>query len=460
MNSVESIQRRNDAVASIAARIERLPITRYQILLLLIVGTAWFFDSIDLGSLTFVLGSIKSEFHLTSTQTGLLSSMSFVGMFFGASIAGVAADRFGRKSLFQISMLFWGFGSALCAVASDINMLTWARILIGFGMGMEFPIAQAIASEISPAKRRGFTIAILEGCWPLGFICAGVIAAVILTYANWRIVFLVEALPALFVFVVRRAIPESPRWLADNGLFNEAEIVMTKIEQRVVADLHGRPLPEPVPIANELPDERWYRTFGELWSKAYRKRTFMLWLVWFSAMLGYYGLTTWLATLLQLAGYSVTKSILYTVGISVAGLIGAGLAALAIEPLGRRWTCATLLIGGAVGCYLYGTAHDVIHLIVYGSIMQFCLFGMWSILYAYTPELYPTRARATGSGFASAVGRLGSLAGPVLVGAFVLPMFGQFGVFAFGAGAFGIAALAILIWGEETKGKTIEAIAN
>ena len=81
------------SVATIAARLERLPMTAYQRMLFLIIATAWFFDSIDLGSLTFVLGSIRSEFGLSAAQTGLLSSMSFAGMFLGAATAGIAADR-------------------------------------------------------------------------------------------------------------------------------------------------------------------------------------------------------------------------------------------------------------------------------------------------------------------------------------------------------------------------------
>src|ERR1035438_7616712 len=105
---------RAEAVGRIAARLERLPFTRYQFMLLAVIATAWFFDSIDLGAITFLLGPIRSEFHLTTTAAGLLSSISFLGMFFGAILAGMAADRFGRMSVFQISMLFWGAGSVLC----------------------------------------------------------------------------------------------------------------------------------------------------------------------------------------------------------------------------------------------------------------------------------------------------------------------------------------------------------
>src|SRR4030095_1085473 len=102
-------------VATIAARLERLAGTAYQRTLFLIIATAWFFDSIDLGSLTFVLGSIRSEFGLSAPQTGVLSSMSFVGMFLGAAVAGMAADRYGRRLVFQVSMIFWGQAASRAA---------------------------------------------------------------------------------------------------------------------------------------------------------------------------------------------------------------------------------------------------------------------------------------------------------------------------------------------------------
>src|SRR5690349_1500900 len=106
-------------VAGVAGRLERLPLTSYQRSIFLVIATAWFFDSMDLGALTFVLGSIRAEFGLSPAQAGLLSSMSFIGMFLGASTAGLLADRFGRTAVFQASMIFWGLGSILCGLAPD-----------------------------------------------------------------------------------------------------------------------------------------------------------------------------------------------------------------------------------------------------------------------------------------------------------------------------------------------------
>ncbi|AGW91416.1 MULTISPECIES: MFS transporter [Cupriavidus] len=448
--------------AGIAARLERLPMTGYQRSLFGIIATAWFFDSMDLGLMTFVLGSIKAEFGLSAAQAGLLASASFLGMFAGAASAGMLADRFGRKPVFQISMIFWGVGSLMCGLADSVTALMLYRVLLGFGMGMEFPIGLSMVSEIVPAKSRGKYVAILEGFWPIGFIAAGVLTYFLLPVIGWRGIFIALSVPAVFVFVVRRRVPESPRWLEEVGRDREADHIMANIEHHVQR-ASGKPLP-PVDDTFAPPQRRARKAlFAELWHGPYAKRTLMLWAVWFFALLGYYGLTTWLGALLQQAGYAVTKSVLYTVYISLAGIPGFLFSAWLLEKWGRKPTCALMLIGSALAAYAYGQAAvhrlPVEQLIAAGLCMQFFLFGMWSVLYAYTPELYPTRSRGTGSGFASSIGRVGSLAGPYLVGV-LLPVAGQGGVFTMGALSFAVAAVVVLLFGVETKGKALEEVSN
>jgi putative MFS transporter len=201
--------------------------------------------------------------------------------------------------------------------------------------------------------------------------------------------------------------------------------------------------------------------FKALWAPGYADRTIMIWSLWFFALLGYYGLTTWLGALLQQAGFPVTKSVFYILIISLAGVPGFLASAWLVEAWGRKPTCILMLLGSACTAYLYGgaavPAGDQTLLITYGLAMQFFLFGMWSVIYAYTPELYPTRCRATGGGFASSIGRLGSLIGPYVVGV-ILPITGQAGVFALGAGCFAIAALVVATLGIETKGRLLEEV--
>ena len=449
------------AATSIASRFERLPMTSYQTRLFLIIATAWFFDSMDLGMMTFVLGSIKAEFALSTASAGLLGSASFLGMLIGAATAGLLADRFGRRVVFQSSMVLWGVGSLLCATANDVNTLMLYRVLLGIGMGMEFPIGQAMLSEVVPTRQRGRYIALLEGFWPLGFICAGLLAYILLPAAGWRGLFIALAIPAIFVFVVRQFVPESPRWLESRGRRADADLVMGRIEEKVRKALGGGPLPEVDVTTSSVGCERGKVGFKALWSPGYAGRTVMVWSLWFFALLGYYGLTTWLGALLQQAGYPVTKSVFYTLVISLAGIPGFLTSAWLVEAWGRKPTTILMLLGSACMAYFYGgtagDAGDQTQLIVFGLGMQFFMFGMWSVIYAYTPELYPTRCRATGGGFASSIGRVGSLIGPYVVGV-ILPVAGQIGVFALGAGCFVTAAVIVAALGVETKGRVLEDI--
>src|SRR5262249_32040411 len=157
-------------------------------------------------------------------------------------------------------------GSLLCATASDSTMLMLYRVLLGVGMGMEFPIGQAMLSEIMPAKQRGRYIALLEGFWPLGFICAGLLAFFLLPTGGWRGVFFALAVPSVFVLIVRRYVPESPRWLEARGRHSDADLVMGRIEEKVRKAFGGRPLPEIVPSSVMIGSETGKFGFRALWS--------------------------------------------------------------------------------------------------------------------------------------------------------------------------------------------------
>lgn len=450
--------------ATAAARLERLPFSGYHKLIFLIIALAFFFDSVDLGTMTFVLGSIKKEFGLSSAQAGLVASSSFFGMTLGAAVAGLLADRFGRRPVFQWSMVLWGIASYLCSTAHDVNTLIVYRILLGFGMGMEFPIAQALLSEFVPSAQRGRMVALMDGFWPLGFITAGIVAYFVLPSLGWRSVFALLAIPAVFVLVVRRIVPESPRWLEHRGRLVDADRVVSDVEARVMRSTGLSSLPAPAQFAQPAQPASSHGRGGalrEIWSPAYRRRTTMVWLLWFFALLGFYGLTSWLGALLQQAGFAVTQSVFYTVLISLGGIPGFLSAAWLVERWGRKPTCIASLVGGGAMAFIYGQTAlhgaSIVLLIGTGLVMQFFLFAMWAALYTYTPELYGTGARATGSGFASAIGRIGSLIGPYVVGV-VLPLFGQGGVFTLGALSFAVAALAVWVLGIETKDASLEAL--
>lgn len=446
---------------SAADRLERLPICNYHRQLFLVIALAFFFDNLDLAMMAYLLGSIKTEFGLTTAQAGMLGSASFVGMAIGAVSSGVLADKFGRKPIFQISMIIWGIASYLCSTANDPISLGVYRVLLGIGMGMELPLAQTLLSEFIPAKRRGKYLALMDGNWPIAFICAGLMSYYVLAEYNWRTMFLLGSIPAVFLFVVRRFVPESPRWLESKGRHEDAAKIVSKIESQVKRILDVATLPPVVQTA--VSKDQNTGGLKVLWSPLYRRRTLTVWGLWFFALLGFYGLNTWIGALLQQSGLGVTKSVLYTVYIAFGGIPGFLWAAWVVERWGRKPACVSTLVGGAIMVFIYGwiasSEHTFVALVSAGAMMQFFMFGMWAVLYTYTPELYPTRARASGCGMASTVGRVGSLLGPTVVG-LILPIVGQIGVFAVGAGCFFIAAFIVYKFGIETRGLSLEEISE
>jgi putative MFS transporter len=443
------------AKLNVPGRLERLPMTGYQKRMFAVVATAWLADQIDVALLVFLIGALKEYFNLTPVQIGYLASMTFLGQLVGNLAIGSISDLYGRRLAFQSTMIIWGLASFAAAGAWSVASLMVFRFLIGVGVGGEAPVAQAVLSEIIPANVRAKYIAFMEGFWAVGFVISGVIAYTVLPVAGWRWVFVVVGALSLVVLWVRRSLLESPRWLADQGRYAEAETVMKKIEAGVEAAA-GAKLPAPRPFLAETSLET-RNPFAVLLSRFYLRSNVMAFTMWFFALLGFYGLTSWLAIILGQHGFSVVKSIGFITLITLGGIPGFYTAAQLLERIGRKPTTAIFLLLSAVMAYVYGHAVNDTMLFISGFIMQFFMFGMWSCLYAYTPELYPTRARSTAAGMASAFGRLGAISGPIVVG-YIIGVVGDTGVFTLGAASFAVAAMVVLTIGIETRGRTLEEI--
>ena len=448
---------------NIPGRLERLPMTNYQRKIFGVIASAWLVDQIDVALLTFLLGSLIVEFGLSPEQAGLLAAMTFAGQLVGNLIAGTSSDMFGRRMVFQATMIVWGIASLFAAISWSVNSLMFFRFIIGIGVGGEAPVAQAMVSEFVPANVRGKYIAIMEGFWAVGYVLSGAISFFLLPVLNWRWVFAAVGLLSGVVFLVRRSIPESPRWLAEKGRLAEADAIVAMMESQCETRT-GKPLP-PAAQLNAPPHHQ--SPWATLFSSEYIGRTMMACGLWFFALLGFFGLNSWIAVLLKDQGYSIVKSVGFVTLITTGGIPGFALAAYCLEKIGRKPTTVVFLTMCALTAYIYGTASNeavfaafgmpVTRLFLAGWIMQFFMFGMWSCLYAYTPELYPTRARSTGAGFASAAGRIGAIISPIVIG-YIIKDVGVYGVFALGAGSFLTAALLVLLFGVETRGEVLENI--
>jgi putative MFS transporter len=439
---------------SIAQRLDERPLGRFHRHLLLASGLGWMFDAMDVGLVSFVLAALISEWKLRPSQVGLISSAGFLGMFAGALVAGLLADRFGRKPLFQCTLVIYSIATGLCALAGSLGTLLGLRFLVGLGLGGELPVASTLVSEFSPTRRRGLMIVLLESFWAYGWVLAALIGYLLIPRFGWRIAFLIGAVPALYVLILRRSIPESPRFLEAKGRSAEAESVMRQVEEQSTQE-------GVVAVAGTATTALAVGgTWGELFSKPFRRRTIMLWLIWFGIVFSYYGIFSWLPSLLRVT-YPLVTTFQYTLIITLAQIPGYFSAAWLVERWGRKATLAVYLVLCAVGAYFFRTSTSVAAILIWGCVISFFNLGAWGVLYTYTPELYPTRVRSSGAGSATAFGRIGGIIGPYIVG-LLLPTWGAGAgaIFAVFAVVFIAIATIVVIMGEETRGSSLERIAK
>jgi len=197
-------------MSSISQRIEKLPVTPMLWKVLFLAGIGWLFDAMDQGMVAGVMAAIEKVWKLTPTDLGLLGSASAIGMAIGAAIAGMVADRWGRRTVVTFTLVLYGLASILSGLAPNFGLLLFFRFLTGLGLGGELPAASTLVSEFSPAKVRGKMVVLLESFWAWGWIIAALIAYLLIPIYGWRIGFLLGEIPALYAAYLRKNIPESP----------------------------------------------------------------------------------------------------------------------------------------------------------------------------------------------------------------------------------------------------------
>ncbi|WP_287046246.1 MFS transporter [Megasphaera sp.] len=435
-------------------RLEALPVGRFHYKLLLVTGLGWLFDLMDTGLIAFILPVLAKEWGLAPGQMGLIGSIGLIGMALGAVISGTVADRIGRKKVFTITVLLYSIASAFCALSWNYQSLLVFRFLVGFGLGGELPVAATLVSEYAPSRVRGRFIVLLESFWGLGWIAAACIAYFFIPVYGWRMAFLIGALPALYVCLIRLHMPESVRYLLTRGRVDEARQIVLSLEKQLhVPSALFTGETEPVPVVAKA-------SFRELWKKPFMSRTIMLWLVWFGINFSYYGIFMWLPSLVFQQGFTVVKTFEYVLIMTLAQLPGYYCAAWLVDKIGRKYTLSAFLLFSGVASYFFGHASTAATLMMWGSVMSFFNLGAWGVLYTYTPEQYPTAIRALGSGWAAGFGRFGGMAAPMMVGVLLARSFGFASVFYMFALVFAAVAVIVLSLGVESKQKDLESLSD
>ncbi|MGV7246986.1 MFS transporter, partial [Caballeronia sp. M23-90] len=206
-------------MSTISARIERMPFSSFHRRLLLMGGLGYTFDAMDAAVLAFLLPVLRKEWMLTSVQTGVLGSGTFIGYFLGAMLAGILGDLIGRKRVMMYALVIYCIASLASAVAHDWPFFLATRIVAGLGTGAESAIVAPFLSEFVARRYRGAFTGSLAGFFSFGFVAAALLGYLVIPLSPnaWRWVMVITALPIVMLLWWRRALPESPRWLVARG---------------------------------------------------------------------------------------------------------------------------------------------------------------------------------------------------------------------------------------------------
>lgn len=467
LDNVEAVQRITRRIDAIGERDRGIVmgLSWYYIKLILLTGFGWAMDSMETFIFTYCASLIREDIPQSSRQASFLGGAVFVGSFIGSFPFGTLADKYGRRPMFMVTLVIFLFGLAFCGFSWNVTSLTFARIISGIGLGGELPVASTLVQELSPKKTRGKIIVLLESFWAIGCMLAVVMAFGAAPHIGWRETFFICCAPVLYAIVIRLYIPESPKWLASVGRYDEAVAIVESIERA-----HGLEPYDPkteletgetaaVAAAPHMPESH-IKRIAMLFQRQFRVRTAVLWALWFVISMSYYAIFIYLPTLIALKGYNMNgqwETILVITAFQLPGYLAA---AVLVEFIGRKQTLVAFLAGSFAAAIAMGYVEpEKMPIMVTGSFLSFFMLGAWGCVYAYTPENYPTAIRGMGAAYPSGFSRIGSFSGPYLCAS----MFGDWGVsleaimWLFG-GMLMVISGVVLVFGYEPRGRDIEIL--
>jgi putative MFS transporter len=430
------------------ARLDRLPISSFHKRIFWLIGAGMFFDGYDLYVGTNVLGSTVSTQFSTLAQNAQFVSLTFVGMTIGSLAAGFLGDAFGRRFTYQVNLLIFGLASLAAAFAPTMEWLIAARFVMGLGLGAEIVVGYSTLTEFVPPRSRGRWLSFMALIVVCGLPATTILGSLIIPVFGWRPMFVIAAIGALIVWYLRKALPESPRWLEAKGRFAEAETLVSQIERECGV---SAPLPAAAPKAPLV-------TARDLFGPTLLPRLVLGSIVLIVVNTLIFGFVTWLPTFFVQEGITLTRSFAYTVMISLAAPIGCVIGAFLSDRVGRRPT----IIGGSMAAILFGALYpfmkDPALIVATGFCLLLAIYVLVALLYGvYTPELFPTEVRLRASGICNMLGRGATIVSPFIVVA-LFKAYGVSGVTSFMIGLLILQIAAVWFWGIEPARRGLEEL--
>jgi putative MFS transporter len=442
---------------SIIARLERLPGNAMQVRARILIGLATFFDGFDVIAIAATLPILIQKWGLTPWQIGFLIASGSIGQLLGAFVFPWYAERNGRVRAIALSSGIIGVTSIACGFAPTFAAFVALRIIQGLGLGGELPVAATYINEISRAHGRGRFVLLYEIVFPVGLLASNALGAWIVPRFGWQAMYFIGGMPLILFFVLRKLVPESPRWLAERERMADADAAVLVFERSSKGPLapveHSS---EFEAMANRHPKRR----IGDLFGPAYLKRTLAVAMLWVTCGFIQYGLSTWLPTIYRTVYHAPLQLALnLAVAASVLGVIGSLTCALLVDKVGRKPIINLSFVLCALSLLLAGVFHDSSVYVV----ATCCAFSLGFLAcgfitaYVYTPELYPTSIRAFGCGVGGAWLKVAAIFAPAIVSKTMIGGNLDVAFYILAAVPF-LAAIAVHFLGIETKGKVLEQL--
>jgi putative MFS transporter len=432
--------------------------------LLIVLGVALVIDVMKPATLGFILPGVRAEYGISTARAAVLPLVALTGTTLGSLLWGVLADRLGRRASILLAALFF-LGTSICGFMPSFNWNLFMCFMMGLSAGGMLPIVYALMAEVVPAKKRGWLVILHGGLGTAcGYLVASGLARVFEPLFTWRILWFFGLPTGLAIVILNRWIPESPRFLLERGEDEAARGVMQRFGIRVdVQPVRAEGEVGSSPGSGSEPPAQ--RSLSALFQRGLAHHSMAVLLYGLGWGIVNWGFVTFLPTILRDAGMRASASALLfdAALVSIPGTV-------LVAWLYGRWSSRISMIGFAlltsvslvafafIGSDLARSTPALVVMLT--ALLMLSSTAVVSMLSPYAAEVYPTELRGTGSGLAAASSKLGGMIGPPLVGALLAGASGIVLPALVTAVPIGVAAIALIFLGEETRARALEHISS